>query len=107
MNIFKTPFQNSLGASVYIALVVSIINLLNYVETNTTSLAESFFFPLVFLSIFSLSVAMMAFFFFYQPIQLFLSNKKPQAATFFLQTAGYFGLITVILALVVLGLSKL
>lgn len=104
---FKTPLQNSLGASAYIALVVFLMNLLNSVEATSPSSAESFFFPIVFLSIFSLSVAMMAFFFFYQPIQLFLSNKKAQAATFFLQTAGYFGLITVVLALAVLGISRL
>jgi hypothetical protein len=50
--------------------------------------------PMVMLSLLSLSVAVMACIFFYQPVQMYLDGQKPQAAKLLLQTIGYFAGIT-------------
>lgn len=50
-----------------------------------------------FLSLLTLSVAVMAYFFFYQPLQLFVDGKKKEALRYFSQTVGIFGVLTVII----------
>lgn len=66
---------------------------------------DTFFAPIVFLSVLTLSVAVMAFLFFYQPIQLFIEGKKKEALDLFAKTVGIFAIITVVtLALLFFGL---
>ncbi|PIR64813.1 MAG: hypothetical protein COU63_02245 [Candidatus Pacebacteria bacterium CG10_big_fil_rev_8_21_14_0_10_36_11] len=65
---------------------------------------DTFFAPIMMLFMLTLSVAVMAFLFFYQPLQLFIEGKKKQAVDFFAKTVGIFAIITaVILALLFLG----
>jgi len=40
------------------------------------------------LSVLTLSVAVMAFLFFYQPLQLFIGDKKKDAVNLFIKTVG-------------------
>ncbi|HZZ98788.1 MAG TPA: hypothetical protein VFG51_02540 [Candidatus Saccharimonadia bacterium] len=98
----KNPILYALGASAYITIVVS---LMNYVTHTLGSKPDTFFAPVAFLSLLTLSVVVMAFLFFYQPVQLFLEGKKKAAVRFFAQTAGVFAAITVVvLALVFSGI---
>jgi hypothetical protein len=44
----------------------------------------------------TLSVAVMAYLFFYQPLQLFIEGKKKAAANLFIRTVGTFAAFTVV-----------
>jgi len=57
---------------------------------------DTFFAPVVFLSLLTLSVAVMAFLFFYQPLILFIEGKKKDGVNLFVKTVGIFAAITTI-----------
>ena len=98
----KNPIINALGASGYIILVVSIINFISLIHKDKPDTA---FAPVVFLSLLTLSVAMMACLFSYQPLQLFIEGKKKEAVNLFIQTVGVFaGFTVVVLILLLAGL---
>jgi len=66
---------------------------------------DTFFAPITFLSLLTLSVVVMAFLFFYQPLQLFIEGKKKEAVNLFVKTVGIFAAFTaVILILLFSGL---
>lgn len=88
----KNPVFNAIGASMYITLVVSVMN---YASRTLRNKPDTFFAPVVLLSLLTLSVSVMAYLFFYQPLQLFISGKKKEAVNLFVQTVGIFGAITV------------
>jgi hypothetical protein len=88
----KNPIINALSASAYIVLVVSIMT---FVTQPLKNKPDTFFAPITFLSVLTLSVAVMAFLFFYQPLQLFIEGKKKEAVNLFVKTVGIFGAITV------------
>lgn len=98
----KNPFVNALGALVYIILVVSVMA---YISNVLGSKPDTFFAPIVFISILTLSVSTMAYMFFYQPLQLLVGGKKKEAVSLFTKTVGVFAIFTTIaLALLLLGL---
>jgi hypothetical protein len=100
----KNPFLNALSASVYIVVVVSVMTFLSQTQKNKP---DTFLAPILALSLLTLSVAVMAYVFFYQPLQLFLDGKKKQAINLFLQTVAVFAGITVIVfVLLFLGVFK-
>ena len=66
---------------------------------------DTFFAPITVLFVLTLSVAVMAFLFFYQPLQLFIEGKKKEAVNLFVKTVGIFAALTaVVLLLLFLGL---
>lgn len=89
----KNPLFNALGASAYIVLGVSVMTFVSQALRNKP---DTFFAPVVFLSLLTLSVAVMAFLFFYQPVQFLIEGKKKEAVSFFVKTVGIFGAITVV-----------
>lgn len=89
----KNPLVNALGASAYIILVVSIMT---FVTKPLQNKPDTFFTPIVFLSLLTLSVVVMAFLFFYQPLMLFIEGKKKDAINLFVKTLGIFGVITTV-----------
>ena len=98
----KNPIINALSASGYIILVVSIINFISLTHKDKPDTA---FAPVVFLSLLTLSVVMMAYLFFYQPLQLFIEGKKKEAVNLFVKTVGVFAAFTaVVLILLFSGL---
>ena len=98
----KNPFINALSASAYIILVVSIMT---FVTQPLRNKPDTFFAPITFLSVLTLSVAVMAFLFFYQPLLLFIDGKKKEAVNLFIKTVGIFAVITaVVLILLFSGL---
>lgn len=92
----QNPLVNALCASVYITLGVIIMNFATQPLQNTP---DSFLAPVVFLSLLTLSVAVMAFLFFYQPLILFLDGKKKSAVNLFIKTVAIFAVITFIFLL--------
>ncbi|MDD4785214.1 MAG: hypothetical protein PHH12_02055 [Candidatus Shapirobacteria bacterium] len=94
----KNPIINALSASIYIILVVSIMN---WVTQPLKNKPDTFFAPVIMLSVLTLSVAVMAFIFFYQPLQFFIEGKKKEAVNLFIKTVSIFAIFT-ILALILL-----
>jgi multisubunit Na+/H+ antiporter MnhB subunit len=95
----KNPFINALSASAYIILGVIVMN---FVTEPLKNKPDTFFAPVVFLSLLTLSVAVMAFLFFYQPLQFFIDGQKKEAVNLFIKTTGIFAVITAI-ALILLS----
>lgn len=94
----KNPFINALSASGYIILVASIIQLVSITNKDKP---DTFFAPVAFLSLLTLSAAIMASIFFYQPIQLFIEGKKKEAVDLFVKTIGFFAAITLVVWLLI------
>ena len=89
----KNPLINALCASGYIVLIITIMT---FVTKPLQNKPDTFFAPVVALSLLTLSVAVMAFLFFYQPLMLFIDGKKKEAVSFFVKTVGIFALITIV-----------
>lgn len=70
--------------------------------SNYQSSIDEIIMPIIMLSLFTLSAAIMAYIFGYQPLQLFLDGKKKDAVSLFLKTVGIFGGITLGLVIVYL-----
>jgi uncharacterized membrane protein YidH (DUF202 family) len=90
----KNPIINALSAAGYIGIVVLVINLISQTHKNKPDTA---FAPVVFLSLLTLSVTVMAFLFFYQPLQLFIEGKKKKAVNLFVRTVGVFAVFTALI----------
>ena len=88
----KNPFINAISASLYIALIVTVLTL----GTKFTSGPDNYVMPVAMLSLFTLSAAVMGYLFLSQPILLFLDGKKKEAVSLFLQTVGVFAGITAV-----------
>ena len=89
----KNPIINALSASAYIILIVSVMT---FVTQPLKNKPDTFFAPITFLSVLTLSVAVMGFLFFYQPLQLFIEGKKKEAVNLFVKTVGIFAIITAV-----------
>src|SRR4030065_971804 len=98
----KIPIINALSASAYIFLVVSVMT---FVTQSLKNKPDTFFAPITVLFVLTLSVTVMAYLFFYQPLQLFIEGKKKEAVNLFVKTVGIFAVITaVVLILLFSGL---
>jgi len=89
----KNPFINAFSASAYIFLGVTIMT---FVTQPLKDKPDTFFAPIVVLSFLTLSVAVMAFLFFYQPLVLFMEGRKKDAVHFFIKTVSIFAVITIV-----------
>lgn len=89
----KNPFINAIAASAYIIFVVTVMN---FVTKPLRNKPDTFFAPVTVLFVLTLSVSVMAFLFFYQPLMLFIEGKKKEAVNFFTKTVGIFAVITVV-----------
>jgi hypothetical protein len=87
----KNPIINALSASAYIMLIVTVMT---FVTQPLRNKPDTFFAPITFLSVLTLSVAVMAFLFFYQPLQIFIEGKKKEAVNLFVKTVGIFAVLT-------------
>ena len=92
----KNPFINALAASGYIGLIVTLIfNSPHFITDSELGLMA----PMLFLSLFVFSAALMGYFFVYQPLQLLLANKQAEATKLFLSTVFAFAGITIVIVL--------
>ncbi len=89
----KNPIINALSASAYIILIVSVMT---FVTQPLKNKPDTFFAPIIVLFVLTLSVAVMAFLFFYQPLQFFIEGKKKEAINLFVKTTGIFAALTII-----------
>lgn len=95
----KNPLVNGVSASLYIFLVVALMTWGEKVIPRE----DTFMAPIVFLSLFTLSAAVMGYVFCFQPATLYFDGKKKQAIQLFLKTLIVFATITI--ALVILFFS--
>jgi len=99
----KNPFINALASILYIVFVASVM----YYGMGHTKSENSVIVPIAVLSLFSLSVALMGYFFLFQPVQLYVDGKKQEATSLLVQTILVFAVITaVITALFLSGILR-
>ncbi len=94
-NFSKKPLINSFYAEIYILVLASVLHFFG--KPNTP---DTFLDPVIFLSVFVLSAAIMGYLFIGEPLQLYLSGDKRQAVSFFLKTVASFAIITLVVMLV-------
>ncbi len=99
--IFKNPYFNSIYAEIYIIVVVAIMHFI--AKPNTP---DTFFDPIVALSMLVLSAAIMGFLFLGEPLQLYLDGKKNQSVAFFLRTVISFAAITAVLLVIITSTQR-
>ncbi len=90
----KNPIINALSASGYIILVVALMNFLMQTQKNKP---DTIFAPITMLSLLTLSVTVMAYLFFYKPLQFFIDGKKKEGLNLFIKTVGIFATTTAII----------
>lgn len=87
----KKPFLFALVAAVYIANIVLAVNFSSSLVSKETVLI-----PMMMLSLFVLSVAVMGFLFFYEPLQLLMDNRKRESVLFFAKMVGFFACFVIL-----------
>lgn len=98
----KNPLINALGAASYI---FSVVIVMNWVTEPLRDKPDTFFAPIAALFVLTLSAAVMAYLFFYQPVLLLIEGKKKESVSYFVKTVGIFGSVTgVVLFLLFLGI---
>ncbi len=97
----KKPFLLALVAAVYIVFIVLSIN------TFSSFLPENhIIIPIVMLGLLVLSVAVMAFLFFYEPVQLLIEKRQKEALKLFTQTVGFFTCFVIAFVLILFFSNK-
>lgn len=91
---FKNPYANAVYAALYIVGIVSVLS--TFVDGKA---GASILIPMVMLSLFVLSAAVMGLLFVYTPAQMFLDNQREQALVFFFKTVGTFACFAVVFVL--------
>lgn len=89
----KNPLVNAALAFLYICTLVFVMTW----GSKLIPQQDPAIMPVIMISLFTLSAAVMAYLFCLQPIQLFLEGQKKQAVNLFLQTVGVFGGITILM----------
>ncbi len=85
----KTPFTNAVFAAFYIVLIVNLMNVFRILDVPENNILI----PMTMLCLLVLSVSIMGFLFGYEPLRLYLENRKDEVMPFFLKTVGYFACI--------------
>lgn len=101
-NMRFNPAHNALLA---IGYIVGIVGLGFLTSLFTPDIEGSIFMPMGMLSLLVLSVAVMAYLFFYRPIIMLLDGEREKAVAFFLQTVGIFAGATAVIFLITLVVS--
>ncbi len=91
----KNPFINAGAAAVYIGVVVFFFNLLSHPDTPDTALTPVLA-PLTMLSLLVLSVLVMAYCFFFTPMQMYLEGQKREAVRLFSTSVATFAVIVLV-----------
>jgi len=69
---------------------------MTFVTQSLKNKPDTFFAPITVLFVLTLSVTVMAYLFFYQPLQLFIEGKKKEAVSLFTKTIGIFAALTIV-----------
>jgi heme O synthase-like polyprenyltransferase len=91
----KNPIINALMATLYIVVVASVM--FYGPKLIEPSPKETVIIPIMVISLFTLSAAVMGYLFFYQPFQIYFEGDKKRAVKLFLQTVLAFAIITALI----------
>ncbi|MCX6716011.1 MAG: hypothetical protein NT077_03260 [Candidatus Taylorbacteria bacterium] len=94
----KNPYYRAILALGYINLIASIL----FYGQRIAKPVDTIFAPIAMLSLLTLSVAVMGYLFFFEPLQLYLSGQKAEATTSFLKTIATFALTTIVVFAIML-----
>lgn len=89
----RSPFINAGAALAYIALVATVMFNVPKVEDKVEGLIG----PIAFLSLFTLSAAVMAYLFLLEPVKLIIEGKQGEGTKLFLSTLLIFAGITTLI----------
>ena len=95
----KKTFYNPILAAGYIAFIGTLMNWVTHIAHPPQ---DNIFMPMSVLALLVLSVAVMAYLFFYQPVLLLLEGKRPEAVRLFFSTVIIFAVIVVIFVILAL-----
>ena len=98
----ENPIINALSATLYITVVA--LGMF-YTEKAPEPVAPVLV-GIAMLSLFVLSAGIMAYIFFYKPVQLLIEGKKAESLNLFLKTIGSFAIITLIFFSILFAISK-
>jgi hypothetical protein len=93
----RNPLLNALVAALYIIAVALVLFL---TLDNMESLVPEVLIPILVISLFVLSTAVMAYIFLYEPVKLYFEGKNKEGLSLFLKTTGVFGGLVLIFLLV-------
>ncbi|KND51851.1 MAG: hypothetical protein ABA06_01160 [Parcubacteria bacterium C7867-001] len=97
----KNPLINALAGLLYIAIIASFL----FYVPERLQIEETVLIPILILSIFVFSAAMMGYLFLYEPLRLFLEDKKKESVSLFMKTLLAFAVSTALLVALGLYLS--
>ena len=97
----KNPILNALVAVAYISIIGTLMNFSSHV-TKPINGAGSIV-QIAFISLFTLSAAMMGYCFLFTPLKLYIDGDKKEGSALFVKTIIAFAVITAILFLCVLA----
>jgi hypothetical protein len=100
----QNPFINALSASAYIGAIVLFLSNAERIFGNVEDMA---LIPFGMLSLFVLSAAVMGYIFCYEPIKMFLEDKKQEGVNLFLKTVGIFAVITLLIFTILIFVSRM
>lgn len=100
-----TPLKSALLAALYIVGLVTMI----YFAPTLFGPDDTIFAPMLMLSLFVLSAAIMGYLFLTRPLELFFEGKKQEAASHFLRTVAIFACIPVLffLCMVIIRINNI
>lgn len=101
MDMTRRPIYHAILASAYIVSLVSGA----FFAAPFTGARETIFIPMGVLSLLVLSVALMAYLFFGEPLRLLIEGQAEKAVRFLFTTLGTFAILTAILLSIAFGLS--
>ena len=87
------PFMSAAASAAYIGAVALFMQFIESIRHDTP---DTLLDGMGFISLFVFSAAVMALLFFYQPALKLVENKKTEAVSYFVQTLGIFGVITIV-----------
>lgn len=99
----KNPILNALAAAAYIGILVGALS--TFVDSEVEHIAPLLL-PMLMISLFTLSAAVMGSIFFYQPFRLYFDGQKQEAVKLLVQTIGVFAILVVALLAVVITLAN-
>src|SRR4051812_45635091 len=99
----KNPYYNAVLASAYIVIVATLLQNGSYIFGEH----DNFLSPIIFLSIFVLSAALMGYLFIGEPVQLFMNGHKKQAFSTFWKTVTTFAGITLVILIVAVAFGQM
>jgi hypothetical protein len=99
----KNPVINAFAAAAYIGGIVSLLSL--FVDSKVEQTIPLLI-PMVMISLFTLSAAVMGLIFFYEPFRMYFADEKEAAIKLVVQTVLTFAVLVALLLVAVITLAQ-